>query len=173
MKASCDWASYGPGFNEQIFGVNEQIPQPASTELSRVLPELCCLLRGAFKSPNQRGSPRLFSLVARLRVKASVTRVVVSHLSKSLSKKKSSTNYQITRRRSNLILSLRRRRCAYSRRPYARARSCRASRRASVARMSEAIYPGLPLRAQLCHAKCDGVIDKNRGVASHESYRET
>src|SRR5215510_3753802 len=25
MKASCDWASYGPGFDEQIFGVEEQI----------------------------------------------------------------------------------------------------------------------------------------------------
>jgi hypothetical protein len=56
MKASCDWASYGPGFNEQIFGVNEQILGQDQSDQKAFGP-----LDAEREGPNRRFDPALLT----------------------------------------------------------------------------------------------------------------
>jgi len=58
MKASCDWASYGHGFNEQIFGLKEQIlGQDQSDHLVAPPYDVACPHNAERADPGQHVSP--------------------------------------------------------------------------------------------------------------------
>jgi len=58
MKASCDWASYGHGPNEQIFGVNGQIlGRDQSDHLVAPPYDVACSNNAERADPGQHVSP--------------------------------------------------------------------------------------------------------------------